>query len=454
VTEVENFVVKCSSKDWLVKTLSVGFSEEETKDLILELRWCLNRVQGRIANLKDQGQENQIQWTLPQLELPSDEDIHQDRQYLVNKLDDFLSRTGMDDEKRSLAKYLRGRLKILEGDSKCKPSLENLVGDINLPKPCLYEPLDKGSSASVFSSSWLGIPSAVKILKYGDTFLREAGILAMLSHPNTVKLYCCYQDEKHQCLVMELMDGSLYDLLCERRKSRNGRPFDLDELVEILLQIVKGMMYIHKNGFAHRDLKSMNILVTQTKGPQTSLSTGDLTVKVADFGLVKLFDPANSSPIPVTRKVGTRAWRAPEVLKGDAEIKPRRADIYSFAMICFEALTGEIPFEDCMVGTTELHRMIIEDGHRPELPEDCPMQLKALIENCWHGKADLRPSFEEIYDILLEFRSFLMLETNVIITQNFQTMEEPSITRYLIPSFFCVHTTVDQVHWHVLQQHF
>ena len=380
VKKVESFVVKCNNKDWLVTALSIGVSEEETKDLVLELRWCLetqfNHSQGPLATLPGQGQI----WVPPHMMLPSEEDICKDKKCLIDKLQVFLSRTSEENEKRDLAMYLQGRLKILEEESRSmKPSLEHILWRKKLPELSKHEHLGKGSFALVFKASWLGVPCAKKCLtRVGGNFGREAGTLAMLNHPNIVRLYCCHEDKKSQSLVMELMDGSLYDLLDE---SRSRSPFDLETAVEILLQIVKGVLYLHENGFAHRDLKSHNILLTKSKDSQTRTSAGDFVVKVADFGLVKLFDPTDSNLMTLTTtKVGSGAWRAPEVLlNNNTKISPRRSDIYSFAMVCYEILSGEIPFKRFGLSNEELFNKIVHSGLRPLLPKDCPDTRRKLV---------------------------------------------------------------------------
>jgi hypothetical protein len=203
VKKVEDFVIKCNSKDWLLNALSIGICEEDTRDLVLELKWCIDTQFNRSLSI-----------LAPQLMLPSEEDIREDKKCLIDKLQVFLSKKNEKHKKHYLALYLQRRLEILEeagrrktlasssgefveGDSTFKPSLEHILWKLKLPEPSKHEPLGRGSSALVYKASWLGVPCAKKSLTGGGAkFAKEAGTLAVLNHPNIVTLYCCYEDKR------------------------------------------------------------------------------------------------------------------------------------------------------------------------------------------------------------------------------------------------------------------
>ncbi len=122
-------------------------------------------------------------------------------------------------------------------------------------------------------------------------------------------------------------------------------------------------------------------------------------VKVTDFGLSKLQDRFT------TLRVGSTLWMAPEVFGVDNMAYTNSADVYSFAMVFFEVLTGEIPFAD--VQQTDFYEKI-KIGVRPILPSkaDFPSYLSAFIERCWATRAEDRPKFPEICQIFQDLPCF------------------------------------------------
>jgi serine/threonine protein kinase len=104
--------------------------------------------------------------------------------------------------------------------------------------------------------------------------------------------------------------------------------------------------------------------------------------------------------------IGTAFWRAPEVLqqlKQDVTpvILTDKADVYSYAMLCYEILTGSIPFE----GHRQSDYDLVLSGTRPELPAILSERLRRLLESCWQTAPEQRPDFAQITSVLgVEFR--------------------------------------------------
>jgi serine/threonine protein kinase len=176
----------------------------------------------------------------------------------------------------------------------------------------------------------------------------------------------------------------------------------------------------------HRDLKSLNILVRPlAHAPELKYEEGYLNPKIADFGEAKiktLISNFERRFTTQTQNVGTSRWMAPEVFKirQDADIdhesesdhphfNPSKADVYSFAILCFELLTREEPY----VGVTmaSLPTQITKHGLRPQLPESCPRRLAFLIQSCWKPEPWERPNFREIC-IELRYIKGLLLRGN------------------------------------------
>jgi serine/threonine protein kinase/phage shock protein A len=158
-----------------------------------------------------------------------------------------------------------------------------------------------------------------------EQFRKEWDVLADLCHANIVNVYdvgeFAGRDGKKPYFVMPLLRGSDLGKLLELSESR----MDPERLVEIVAQVCKGLQSAHNRGIVHRDLKPSNIFLLE-----------DDTVILIDFGLVHLL--SNNSAIGIK---GTLPYMAPEQLDGKAT---PQSDIFSLAVVCYEALTGRRPF--------------------------------------------------------------------------------------------------------------
>jgi serine/threonine protein kinase len=154
----------------------------------------------------------------------------------------------------------------------------------------------------------------------------------------------------------------------------------------------------------HRDLKSNNVLINVVENQDEGISSS-LQVKLTDFGLSKL--KLNDNRF-TTKMVGGTRWRAPEVF--DDEQNPEKytksADVYSFAVIFSEVLTGETPFSD--IKHMEIFKSVCS-GVRPSLPDEeyCPAYLSALIRKYWDTEPKARPDFPQICQELVACKYML-----------------------------------------------
>lgn len=286
--------------------------------------------------------------------------------------------------------------------------------------------IGRGSFGHVYEASWLGMKVAVKELPCGDSqlFKEEASILAKLRSPFIVQLIgWSVHEEANLChLVMELCSS---DLQCHiGKRSSAGPPFSLRVAVDIMLQIARGMEYLHSQRVIHRDLRASNILV-DSSSVTDFLGEGHVRVKLCDFGMAKA--KRNSSNWLSSMK-GSTYWRAPEVFSDpdflESEETPKKpytnkVDVYSFAMTCYEILTGKIPFEGTL--RKEVQSTIMNGG-RPELPSSCPSLLSNYIRRCWHGDDKCRPSFTDVCRVLRHVK-LLLLRLDDVEDVSFQSVK-------------------------------
>ena len=228
-------------------------------------------------------------------------------------------------------------------------------------------------------------------------FQREAKLLASLNHPNVGSIYGLEADGSRHFLVLELIPGrSLSEM------TRRG-PLPVEEALDLARQVAEGLEAAHRAGVVHRDLKPDNVRVTP-----------DGTVKVLDFGLAKGTlgeDPVSGADLsmsPTLTKAGTKdgmiLGTAPYMSPEQARGKPidKRTDIWSFACLLYECLTGKAPFRGETV--TDVLALILQaEPDWSKLPADTPVATRRLLRRCMvkdphqriHDIADARIELQE-----------------------------------------------------------
>jgi serine/threonine protein kinase/Tfp pilus assembly protein PilF len=158
-------------------------------------------------------------------------------------------------------------------------------------------------------------------------FLQEAKAAAALNHPNVCTIHEIHDEGENPFIVMEYVEGkTLRDLVGAIRES----PLPMNDIIDYATQIAEALKTAHKKGIVHRDIKSENIMVTETG-----------QVKVMDFGLAKLRGSVKITKTSTT--VGTIAYMSPEHIEGKKV--DARTDIFSFGVVLYELLTGQLPFK-------------------------------------------------------------------------------------------------------------
>jgi serine/threonine protein kinase len=274
--------------------------------------------------------------------------------------------------------------------------------------------LGNGTSGSVSQYTWFGMACAEKSFfnplfgeKQKRDFENEVGVMVRLNHPHLVRLICCHvnRDSTECSIVMELMPKTLERHIAERKASH--KPFTPQAAVDVMSQIASGMEYLHGQQVVHRDLKPNNILVSPNTDPELS-AEGYVEVKLADFGLAKTKVNTSSSMLH-SRICGAATWRAPEGFPDHKEqprrFRPKKADVYSFAIVCSQILSGQLYPLGCSP-VRLLERISSPQNERPFLPSDSnyPAELLSLIKECWAPDPRKRPNFSTICSRLQEIR--------------------------------------------------
>ncbi|XP_024542700.1 serine/threonine-protein kinase HT1-like [Selaginella moellendorffii] len=246
--------------------------------------------------------------------------------------------------------------------------------------------LGQGGFGTVYEAIWLGHKFAVKVFPQGDkSFAKELAVLEADKHPNVLHIAGHSFDEEKQrySLVMEKMDMDLANYVL---KKKNSLP--LLSIVAVMLQVATGMAWLHSKNIIHRDLKPQNILVGEEDNDLVS-------IRIADFGVSR--PNFISSQIEAVSIQGTRNFMAPEVWSSERYTK--KADVYSYGMLIYQLVTGNVPFEDGM----DMEQVL--RGKRPEIPATCPEFLSQLMRECWSHDAKERPSFSDICERLKQLKT-------------------------------------------------
>ncbi|XP_040380228.1 light-sensor Protein kinase-like isoform X2 [Oryza brachyantha] len=257
---------------------------------------------------------------------------------------------------------------------------------------------------------WMGESFAVKHLVGvdADAAAAEVALLAAVSHPNVAHCrYCFHDEEKRELFVVmdQLMSKDLGCYVKEVTSAKRRVPFPLVVVVDTMLQIARGMEQLHSNNIYHGNLNPSNVLVKPRHGDAY------LQVKVAGFGHGHGQSAVSNSgtKAPANANANPCIWYAPEALGNEPTARcTEKADVYSFGMICFELLTGKIPFEDNHLQGDNMSKNI-RAGERPLFPFQSPKYLTGLTKRCWHGEPAQRPAFHSICRVLRYVKRFLVM---------------------------------------------
>ncbi len=221
----------------------------------------------------------------------------------------------------------------------------------------------KGGYGTVYKAKWYGTTVAVKEANREKRnarkgLMKEYEYLLNSTHPNVVRVYGCYENNGFLYVVMEYLPYTLREEWVASRV----------DILSVTIQVARAMLFLHRKGIVHRDIKTRNICLTSDYR----------TAKLIDFGLAA---SVYSTPEELMRKVGTRKYRAPEV--NHPSVQGFGVDIYSYGAM-LRRLINDI--------TENLIQCANEDPLKTV--------LTPLAAMCMHQNPCVRPTALEILQYL------------------------------------------------------
>jgi len=239
--------------------------------------------------------------------------------------------------------------------------------------------------------------------KFISRFKREAEAASKLSHESIVAIYDSVSERNVEAIVMELIEGETL-----RNRLDNQHILKPEEVLDIGTEIADGLHSAHSEGIIHRDIKPANIMLCP-----------DSRVVITDFGIAKAAEDADLTATGML--LGTAKYLAPEqVTGGNAD---PRSDVYSLAVVMFEALTGTPPFLADTEAATALSRL---QNPAPKLSSLNP-KLNGEIEEVIAKALEKNPNNR--YNDAQEFKKALLRIDRRRIGRTFRSSNSPMKTK-------------------------
>ena len=257
---------------------------------------------------------------------------------------------------------------------------------------------------------------AIKILKdeflaneeFTRRFKNESKAIAILSHPNIVKVYDVSFGARLQYIVMEYIDGITLKEYIEQQQDIKWK-----EAVHFTVQILRALQHAHDKGIVHRDIKPQNIMLLP-----------DGTIKVTDFGIARFSRQDIRATSATDKAIGSVHYISPEQARG--EITDEKADIYSLGVMLYEMLTGRLPFE----ADNAVSVAIMQLQSEPKMPRDInpsiPEGLEEITIKAMQKDASKR--YQSAAEMLLDIDEF---KRNPSIHFEYKYFKDETPTRFV-----------------------
>ena len=255
---------------------------------------------------------------------------------------------------------------------------------------------------------------AVKILKdeyltneeFTRRFKNESKAIAILSHPNIVKVLDVSFGDKIQYIVMEYIDGiSLKEYIEQQRVT-------WQEAVYFVQQILRALQHAHDKGIVHRDIKPQNIMLL-----------ADGTIKVTDFGIAR-FSRTDVRTDHTNKAIGSVHYISPEQARG--ALTDEKSDIYSVGVMLYEMLTGSLPFEADNAVSVAIMQLQSQAKKPTEINPDIPEGLEEITMKAMQKNPEKR--YQSAAEMLQDIQEFKQ-NPSIHFAYTYLTDENP--TRYV-----------------------
>lgn len=259
----------------------------------------------------------------------------------------------------------------------------------------IHELLGVGGMAYVYKAydniekRWVAIKILKEELAGNSDFLRrfrnESKAIAVLSHPNIVKVYDVSFGDRIQYIVMEYIDGITLKQYIEQQGEIKWR-----EALYFTVQILRALHHAHEKGIIHRDIKPQNIMLLE-----------DGTIKVTDFGIAR-FSQAETQTM-TDKAIGSVHYIAPEQARGG--YINDKADIYSVGVMLYEMLTGQLPFVADNAVSVAIMQMQAEPTPPSRINPSIPKGLEEITMHAMEKNPAQRfPSAADMLEDVERFR--------------------------------------------------
>lgn len=252
---------------------------------------------------------------------------------------------------------------------------------------------------------------AVKILKEEFTsneefitrFKNESKAIAVLNHPNIVKVYDVSFGDLIQYIVMEYVDGITLKEYINKQGTLRWK-----DAVYLTIQVLRALQHAHDKGIVHRDVKPQNIMLLP-----------DGTIKVTDFGIARF---ARSEHKTMTDKaIGSVHYISPEQARG--EQTDEKADIYSVGVMLYEMLTGRLPFEAESAVSVAIMQLQQEPVKPRDINNSIPVGLEQITMHAM--QKDINKRYKSAAEMLRDLEEFKR-SPDMVFEYNYFVDNEPT----------------------------